>query len=246
MAYLDLAAAEEAIRRFNGYSPLPAADRLVARHFPSPQAALEPATIAERVVLIDGVWTTQMFWKAGTMPRVIARLEEHAEGMLPVLEGLAEDALERRPEQIVEAANRLMPVILDAWEGAGGPRPYSFASKFLHRSIWRQIPIVDGRARSAVRRFQVEHALRPPVTPEGGDLAEYPRWIGFYSALIRSLSVRDRERLRAADEAFQPGAGRQPSSLLRLLDKVFYVMGSGSRLPAAGAPLVATGEHDLP
>ncbi len=235
MAYLDLAAAEEAIRRFNGYSPLPAADRLVARHFPSPGAALEPATIAERVVLIDGVWATQMFWKAGTMPRVIARLEEHAAGMLPVLAGLAEDALEHHPEQIVEAANRLMPVILDAWEGAGGPRPYSFASKFLHWTTRRHFPIVDGRARSAIRRFQLERGLGPPVNAEGGDLAEYPRWIGFYSALIRSLSPRDRERLRAADEGSQSGAGRQPSTLLRLLDKVFYTMGSGSRFPATGA-----------
>lgn len=57
---------------------------------------------------------------------------------------------------------------------------------------------------------------------------EYERWVRFYSDLISTLSPADRGEFLRADRDSQAPAYRVSNSLLRVLDKAFYIQGGGS------------------
>lgn len=238
-ALLDLDEAEQAIRRCNGSTEFRAADRLMHTHFPSPEAALDAASIAERVVLINGVWATQMFWKQGLAERVIGTLRSGADRFLEVCRSLDPAALETSPARVVEAARVAMPIALGLTDADGSGGPYSFATKFLHWTTRCHFPIMDSRARAAINCLQRARDMEPRVPQSTGDLPwqeDYPRWIAFYSQLIGSLAPRDRERLMRADRDSQPEPDPCENSLLRVLDKAFYALGSAPDESAAIPP----------
>lgn len=226
---LDLDVAEQAIRLCNAGIEFRAADRLMHHHFASPEAALSPSSIAERVVLLDGLWATQMFWKAGQVARVIETLTQHAHIILRTCRSLHATALEASPAEVVESARVCMPIALGTLVAGAKGGPYSFATKFLHWTTRCHFPIMDSRARAAINRLQRNNAFRPRIPSNTGDLhwtEDYPRWVCFYSELIRSLSPGHRERLLTADLESQPEPVPCANSLLRVLDKAFYTLGT--------------------
>lgn len=120
---------------------------------------------------------------------------------------------------------------------------YSFATKFLHWATQQRLPIMDSRARRSVSRFQAAHNVhreeRVRSSRPDDYIGDYERWILFYSDLIASLTEADREALLAADSSSLPAPGNpRPNSLLRVLDKVFYVWGAaaGSEVPDHSPP----------
>jgi len=131
-----------------------------------------------------------------------------------------------------------MPIALGLTDAGGSGGPYSFATKFLHWTTRCHFPIMDSRARAAINRLQRSRGMEPRVPQSTGDLPwqeEYPRWITFYSELIGSLAADERERLLHADRDSQPAPDPCENSLLRVLDKVFYTLGSAPGEPAVAA-----------
>ncbi len=237
---LDLDEAEQAIRLCNASAEFRAADRLMHVHFPTPEAALDAASIAERVVLINGVWATQMFWRQGLAERVIESLRGGATRVLAVCRSLDPDALEHSPAKVVEASRIAMPIALGLTDANGRGGPYSFATKFLHWTMRCHFPIMDSRARTAINRLQRAQGMEPRVPQSTGDLPwqeDYSRWIAFYSQLIGSLAPHDRERLMRADRDSQPEPNPCENSLLRVLDKAFYALGSAPDESSAIPPI---------
>jgi hypothetical protein len=234
----DIDRGVDAARRFNSSVTMAASEHLLAQHFSGVEAALDPATIAERVVLLDGLWATQLFREPGASDRIVRSLESKAPSLAKLLKSLGADVLETDPDSVVRAAEIAMPAILshspDSTERHR--RFYSFASKFLHWVTRHHFPIVDSRARERINEVQrahnVKNRVRSAVAAMNG-LAyedEYPRWIHFYSDLVADLAPNERESLLRADFDSQFPSYRIKNSLLRVLDKVFYAQGGGSGL----------------
>jgi len=235
---IDVDASVESIRRLNSSATMAASEHLLDHHFPSVEAALEPTTIAERVVLLDGLWATQLFRESGASDLIVNNIAKHAKQLIEILHALPVNALENKPEMVVAAASVGLPVILNHTSSSAGSfrQNYSFATKFFHWVTREHFPIVDKRARNRINAIQRSHnapnRIRSDTAAMGGltYAAEYPRWITFYSDLIVGLVPRDRERLLREDHDSQIPSYRIKNSLLRILDKVFYTQGGGSGL----------------
>jgi hypothetical protein len=229
MTPIDIDKWERAIRDFNGDEQTFAIEALVHRHFRD--TAHDRTLIAERVILLDKMWATQMYRRRGHIDKVIRNLRRGEEKIIEACCVLPFDAIEMKPEQIGKIAKWAMPVALGHVEVVDEPQrpyaPYSFATKYLHWITRGQFfPIVDSYARKYVYRLQHECDMTPRVS--AGQCKwpdDYPRWITFYSELLRSVSPGDRERLQRADYDSQPPGHRYPNTLLRILDKAFYWLG---------------------
>lgn len=225
MSLIDVGDAIEQIRGFNGHAEALANDRLMHRIF-SDRSPGGPS-VAERVVLLDKLWATQMFWQADHALKVIESLRRGESRIIKAAAALTPDTLEHQPSRVIDLALWAMPIALG--HDPKRPKqnkyaPYAFASKFLHWTAPHVFPIVDGPARQKINLLQRSHGLRPRVLAENtnGWRDDYPRWIRFYSTLLGSLSAKDRRELSRADWISQPAKDRCENSLLRILDKAFY------------------------
>ncbi len=227
MSILDISAAIIAIRQFNEDVETFAMDLLAYRHLGL--AASQKVTIAEQVILLDRLWATQMFWKSGQVKRVIQSIEAGEGRILAVCGALRDHSLETSPAEVTAAAKRLLPIAMGHFGTDESERrysPYSFATKYLHWTTRRHFPIMDSRARLAIFQLIQGKDDWPRIERESPGPEDYPLWIDFYSQLIRSLTAEDRENLLAIDYDTQPRDQRCESTLLRVLDKVFYWWGS--------------------
>lgn len=235
---LDIDRAIESTRRFNSSVTMAASEHLLAQHFGSVQATLNPATVAERVVLLDGLWATQLFRESGASDRIVRSLEAKAPQLIELLQPLRWDDLEANVQRVIEAADAAMPAILNhSPDSTERHRQfYSFASKFLHWTTRHHFPIVDSRARERINEIQRAHNVRGRVRSDVAAMngleygQEYRRWIHFYSDLIGGLVDQERETLLRADFDSQIPSYRIKNSLLRVLDKVLYAQGGGNGL----------------
>ncbi len=228
MITLNIDRAIAAIKAFNENAETMAAESLVHRHFSSP--GREHTSVAERVVLIDKLWATQMFRKPGHVLEVIKSLELHEQRIVDECRELPQDVIERDPDKLTEVAKRAMPVALGNDSDRTDLRPYqpySFATKYLHWVSGGRFPIVDSYARQAVNLLQRTHGLQPRVGAGQGEWeSDYPRWIHFYGRqLLPSLDPAARTRLIQADIHSQAGGTPLRNTLLRVLDKLFYQLG---------------------
>jgi|GEM_PF-1685827 len=234
---LDLDAAVRSLERMNSSPTMLASDRIVAHLFGPVTGLNQPAVAAERVAVLDGLWGTRLFMEAGAADLIVSSIVRHAPALVDMIQDLHDHDLENRPDRVISVARKAMPVILTHSEPSEHFRQnYSFAAKFFHWCTRVHFPIVDSRARKRVSAMQAALGVQPRVrkdTAAMGGLTypeEYERWITFYSDLIAGLSPSDRERLCRDDYDSQPHAFRIKNSLLRILDKVFYVQGGGSGL----------------
>lgn len=225
--FVPFDSALEALVGFNNSPVYLGADSLIHQHFSSAAAALEPSTVAERVVLLDALWSTQMFRESGAHARVIASIRAHGQRVLDLLSGLDAGALQGAGPEPARAATELLPLFLGVDERGGGRKHYSFASKFLHWLTRVHFPSVDSRVRTAVLALQRAHA-GPGLIPTEWSSPEqdYQLWIRFYRDLLGSMSDQERARMLETDLESQTACRRHQNSLLRIWDKVFYHLGS--------------------
>ena len=94
---------------------------------------------------------------------------------------------------------------------------------------------MDNRARSAINRIQRKHEITEGLvlkdTAEMGGLSyldEHERWVYFYSDLLRSMDKATCKELIIRDKQTQRKTSKKltvKNNLLRILDKVFYMLG---------------------
>lgn len=229
--FVPFDSALEALVGFNNSPVFVGADSLIHQHFSSAAAALEPSTVAERVVLLDALWSTQMFRESGAHARVIASIRAHGERVLERVSMLGPAELEGAGPEPGRAATELLPLFLGVDERGGGRKHYSFASKFLHWLTRVHFPSVDSRVRTAVLALQRAHG-GPGLIPTEWSSPEqdYQLWIRLYRELLGSMTAEERARMLETDLGSQTGCRRYQNSLLRIWDKVFYQLGTS---PAA-------------
>lgn len=236
MTWVDIGSMVRDVRGFNAHAESAAADRLMHRAFLD-HGPSRPS-VAERVVLLDKLWSTQMFYQADHAVRVIKSLEKHESKIVNAVSTVDASALEHDPNSIVDLAKWAMPLVLALTrrpprEGQPPYVPYAFASRYLHWTAPHVFPIADvGRARLVINELQREHGMRPRVRvlPGAWD-TDYPSWIHFYSRLIGHLTPTQRQKLLDADASSRPDGSNQPNTLLRVLDKAFYWQEQRAYLP---------------
>ena len=209
----------------------PATDHIVGKLF-APYRTMDEETAATGLRLLDLLWNTQLRFDPGaeeSLCRAYVLNLPLLDESFRLLRGMK---LEREPEKVREIAEPLLGIFLQAGEKGH----YSFATKVLHWHARGRLPIMDSQARKAVRDLMQQCELprrlilASAVTREqcAGD---YGRWIRFYANLIKSLRAEDRQALIAADRGSQPSRFRISNSLLRVLDKVFFLRGNDRKRP---------------
>ncbi len=228
MSMLNIERAIAGIRAFNDNVETMATESLVHRHFTD--AGRGHTSVAERVVLIDKLWATQMFRKPGHVLKVIKCLERHERQIIDECSKLPQDVIECDPDRLVRVAEKAMPIAFGKDSDQTDLKqyqPYSFATKYLHWISGGRFPIVDSYARQAVNLLQRKYRLQPRVWAGQGEWkSDYPRWIRFYGEqLLPALDPASRDRLINADVRSQSGGTPLRNTLLRILDKAFYQLG---------------------
>ena len=101
---------------------------------------------------------------------------------------------------------------------------YSFATKFMHWCTKEHFPIMDSAARCAISRH--EDRIASEFDPRDPDhcLGDYRWWIHFYAGLLRSFGEHAEAIVQADSEK-----ATMPNSLLRILDKYFWMKGLRKR-----------------
>jgi len=230
---IDVDRAIESIRNFNSGEPFLACDYSLKEYFRDDFKEIKPDSLSILVVLVDGLWGTQLFRDPRVTEMMVSELKDHWPKVCKVLSDLGENDLKENPEKAYKAAREIFPIILNNNEGH--QQHYSFTTKFFHWCTNGHFPIVDSRTRQSINRLQREHGISRGLvlssTAEMGNrtyLDEYGRWVYFYSDLLRSLSKEDCEKLLAEDEKSQNETNPSltiKNTLLRVLDKIFYQEG---------------------
>ena len=103
---LDLDSAKAAIRQFNSSAIMLASEKLMLCHFPNLRDALYGETVAEQVVLLDGLWGTQLFRQPGAADLIASNLSQHSQVLIELLDGLGDNDLEHAPERVFGVSTR--------------------------------------------------------------------------------------------------------------------------------------------
>lgn len=215
------------IRRFNSNALHAATDYVTGQQF-TPYQPLPIGEAARGIVVIDGLWQTQVFREKKGQARMLRLYEQNLGVYRDRLDQLRRIELEAEPEAVSEAAAQIMETLLE--DASGGKKHYSFATKLFHWHAPHHLPIVDSRACKAIQELQREWDERRDmwVLRVGTEWAkDYPRWIEFYTRLLRKLPQSEQDQLLAADRASLPSQFQfaRPNTLLRVLDKAFYQRG---------------------
>jgi len=222
---LPLAKAKEAIKEFNSEYETMVSDYLVYQHFLKIKHAFDPEIVGAGAILLDKLWNTNIQY-SGDMKKICRALGEKCSFIEGELKKLNENDLKDHPENIMDVVRKVFPVILNGKK----KRHYSFTTKFFHWCSPQHFPMVDLKARKAIRRFQKKSSVPKNLTVKSSPdysnyLDDYEDWVYFYSNLLRGISEDDEELLKQADRKSKyPGLVVQ-HSLLRILDKVFWIWG---------------------
>jgi len=223
---LDIGRAIEVIKEFNNSVTISAPELLIWNLFRD-DFNFKRERAACAVVLLDGLWKTQLFRHEEDFDRITNNIAECSRKIVANLAQLKKDDLKDYPEKVYRIAKEVFPIVL----GRPSQRQnYSFTSKFFHWCAREHFPIMDNNARKAINRFQKRHNLKrgilvPSSVTDSTYIEDYKRWIYFYSALLNSLSPAQSQALLNADHASQCHDLRVSNTLLRVLDKVFYFVG---------------------
>jgi hypothetical protein len=226
MCNLNLQETEDAIMRFNQNPINLATDYLTRPQFEQPIAA---ERIPAMVVVIDGLWGTQLFRDRGVREKIALNLKNNWQGICETMKSLSENDLRETPQKVYEAAKNVFPFILG--QGQEHKQHYSFTTKFFHWCTRNHFPIVDSRTRKSINRVQRDQGLIRGLvlTPQEMDrlsyIEEYERWVYFYSDLLNSLSNDHCNRILYADRESQQNTNSAlaiENTVLRVLDKKFY------------------------
>lgn len=110
MSILSIDRATAGIRALNDNVETMATESLVHRHFTD--AGRGHTSVAERVVLIDKLWATQMFRKPGHVLKAIKCLVRHEQVTIDERCALPQDVIECDAGRLAQAAGWAMPIAL--------------------------------------------------------------------------------------------------------------------------------------
>jgi len=217
------------IRRFNNSEMLLASDYVVKKHFPDNFGQLNPDNLAIQLVLLDGLWGTQLFRDAGAIEEILLALQDNWQIIHNHISQLNENSLTEDPEIMCEVAENVFTVILNI--GGHHRRHYSFTTKFFHWCTCQHFPIYDKNALSGIITFLQDNQngnvygiqeMAPDTWAQ-----TYCAWVRFYSDLLNYLAADNYDRiLKKEDSCTQRNTNPAlfvDNSLLRILDKVFYI-----------------------
>jgi len=228
--HFGVAAACEDIRRFNKSVTYPASDYLVGNAF-APYEALPRGQSLCGMILVNSLWNTSLRWHPDDCEVLSEEYEHHREELYQqTLERIRPLRLHEEPDRVWELGAAMLRPLLES--DRVKTRHYSFATKFLHWHAPRHLPIMDSRTRKAIHSLQeewgeTEGLIRSDLAnvPAESYVKEYRDWVRFYGRLLRCLTPDDRERLKATDADSLPKPFHRDDTLLRILDKVFYIRG---------------------
>ncbi len=225
---LDIEKAVHYIRLLNSDVALMASDYVLHQCFPSGELHFDHRSVTNQVILVDRLWNAGLRFTPDAAGTITEQLVIHAENIYANLSNLQPDDLNNSPENICNVAQEIFPVILEA----PGRQNYSFTTKFFHWCTRKHFPIVDLHARKAISRLQAdEHCADDEIVENIDDanlpiIEKYSGWINFYNRLLNELTPEACDRLLNADQESQQETCPSftiMNSLLRILDKVFYM-----------------------
>jgi hypothetical protein len=234
MNNIDIESFINEIQVFNNNEANLACDYLVRQNFPDNFAQINPNGLATQVILIDGLWQTRLFQDAGATESIILALRDNWPEICNCIAQLNENSITENPEVVSDVAEYVFGVILNI--GQGHVRHYSFTTKFFHWCTCTHFPIYDANALNGITRFLQDNQAGDvygivQMVPNNWTQV-YSAWVHFYSDLLDYLDAHDYVQILVeADNNTQ--ANTNPAllvdnSLLRILDKVFY-MNRGER-----------------
>lgn len=187
---------------------------------------MDAETAAGGIHVLDRLWSTQLrFDRKAEAQLCTAYVQQrhHLSDLLRVLEGM-------RLEEDASRVYEVSAAVLETFLGATTKAHYSFATKLLHWHAREHLPIMDSNARKAIRDLGRRSELPPDLIPLSAPARDqycrdYGAWIRFYAELIKALRPKDRDALVSADTQSQPREFAVGNSLLRVLDKVFFLRG---------------------
>src|SRR5262245_44123969 len=105
---------------------------------------------------------------------------------------------------------------------------YIFATKFLHWCCPAVLPPVDKQAAQSMRRLGATTWVPGPstVTTEERCIESYRTVTSFYNQALLQLTVSKRQLLQNHDFRTQPMPFRRRNSVVRILDKYFWLEGA--------------------
>ena len=140
------------------------------------------------------------------------------------------DYLNDDVEPLLNAVPRTFSVV---YEAVPNHHPAVFAAKFFHWCAPRAFPIIDSNARRAIREFQEingwqEGQMLPPENGGALNPEHYKNLIRFYKKFIVEMVNEhngDIEDLIQHDCVTQPAGFQCRNTILRVLDKYFWMKG---------------------
>lgn len=213
----------------------------------------DPQVIPAMVTVINGLWGTNI---QGNHPTIISgslqanwEVIQNCLNRLHGVHTLYQGADNIEIGLILDVARQVFPFILTP---PGLPQinvNYVFATKFFHWCAREYFPITDNRrSRPAINGLQTRNAvpagdivpLNPPAPADGLQpyFDDYRRWITFYRNLF-ATNANMLPKLWVHDRLTQANPRlRVENTLLRILDKYFYIQGGlapGGAVPGGQA-----------
>lgn len=227
---LDIEQAIRYIRLLNGDVTLMASDFVLSQCFPIGEFHFDHRSKSNQVILVDKLWNAGLRYAPDAATTIAEQLVIHAQDIHANLANLQLDDLRNDPNNIYEAVEQVFPIVLETTDRQN----YVFTTKFFHWCTRIHFPIVDVNARDAVSRLQREEGdwaedqivQNIDDNPNLSTVEKYRGWIDYYNRLLNQLSQNDCERLLKVDKESQRETCPSltiTNSLLRILDKVFYM-----------------------
>jgi len=229
--WLDVTRACADIRKFNADSTYRASDWMVGQAFAAYEALPEGQAVCA-MMLVDSLWNTSLLrFNPEDFDALFEVYEQHRALYAQTLVRIYPLTLEREPDRVWEHAATMLRPLLES--DRTEKRHYSFATKLLHWHAPEHLPIMDSFARKGIHSMQKEcgqtECLIRSDVPVGSEVEEYRDWVRFYGWLLSRLTHEERKRLKEEDADSLPKPLHRDNTLLRILDKVFYIRGRPKR-----------------
>ncbi|PKL47791.1 MAG: hypothetical protein CVV39_05295 [Planctomycetes bacterium HGW-Planctomycetes-1] len=232
LTYDELERVKKGIRKFNSNPVNLAADYSIAKQFGHILNG-EICHLPGAIVLLDGFFQTGLrFQGYDSIHEIYDNLQQQWVNVQASLGNLQQlpMAIQEQDERI-----RLLGLIPELVRGRRRVWPYSFATKFFHWCAREHFPIMDSKSRVAIHNFQITKNVRRrdllinkgKPKGQGECIEEYKKWINFYNRFFIDNAEDTLEQIEQCDEEAQNGSPFHiQNTLLRVLDKYFYIKGS--------------------
>jgi len=219
------------LERFNSSLSFVASDFLVANEFVEYEYMVLPEPKAVRaIVMLDGLWAAGLSRQGGELERMIQlyKQKQNMEVCQDCLRRLQRLSLEKEADAVGEVAEEILDTLLNPGK-PGQRRNYVFAMKLFHWHAPDHLPIIDSKAGKYINGlFRLGHDQSVWEDDKNKWRSATRNLIRFYSEIVRALAP-EKEQLKTTDWDSLPEGFRRHNSLLRILDKIFWLRGGGAK-----------------